>query len=57
MSLEPARHDDCPECGEERVELVAAPGRFYCPVCRVAGHGPAPLRVGSQLRLEEAAAA
>lgn len=51
------RHDDCPDCGEQRTELTVAPGRFYCPLCQLAGAGPAPLRVGTQLALEEAQAA
>lgn len=47
------RRDLCPECGEPRLELVVAPGRFYCARCEVAGPGPnedAP--DGAQLALE-----
>lgn len=34
------RVDRCPACSGERVELVVAPGRFYCPRCTLAGLGP-----------------
>lgn len=34
------RRDVCPDCGATRIELVVAPGRFYCPGCQVAGVGP-----------------
>jgi rubredoxin len=45
------RHDDCPDCGARRTELVVVPGRFYCPTCGVAGPGPHEV-VGAQLALE-----
>jgi hypothetical protein len=36
------RRDTC-SCGALRIELLAAPGRFYCASCRVAGPGPGPV--------------
>lgn len=47
------RTDRCPHCGTPRVELVVAPGRFYCPHCGVAGEGPSDVVPdGVQLALE-----
>jgi hypothetical protein len=48
------RTDRCPECGDRRVELVIAPGRFYCPTCSVAGPGPSNAQVPGQMSLDEA---
>lgn len=47
------RRDVCPTCGDGRLELLVAPGRFYCPTCELAGEGPnADAGAGAQLALE-----
>jgi ribosomal protein L37AE/L43A len=53
----PQRSDSCPACGTARLELVVAPGRFYCSSCGIAGLGPAGQPPDEQLMLEFATVA